>query len=482
MDGIVDIGAFEQEAISITQDSVQNESCFGISNGAAYLSSSGNPPFDISWQSGNDSGTNTTGLAPGVYDFTLIDADGCNDTLAVEIEAAPALMSNFDSIQHESCFGNSNGAAYLSSSGNPPFDISWQSGNDSGTNTTGLAPGVYDFTLIDAEGCSDTLTVEIEAATPLMTNFDSIQHESCFGNSNGAVYLSSSGIPPFDISWESGNESGTNTTGLAPGVYDFTLIDAEGCSDTLTVEIETASAMPIEFESIQHESCFGNSNGAVYLSSSGNPPFDISWQSGNDSGTNTSGLAPGVYDFIIIDAEGCSDTLTIEIEAATALTTNFESNDASGSEIADGSIDFEVITGGTPGYTYEWNTGQTTASISDLLPGNYFLTVTDAIFCKYGFAFYVGGITGLEDLEAGNNFQIQPNPAHGFLTIKLEHTLSEDHQFQLFDELGRLVLKRDLPFLQTEYYISLDQITPGFYHYAIANDQSVVKTGKLVIF
>ena len=108
--------------------------------------------------------------------------------------------------------------------------------------------------------------------------------------------------------------------------------------------------------------------------------------------------------------------------------------------------------------------------------------MTDAINCRYGFAFYVGGLTGAEDLDTGNNFQIYPNPVHDFLTIEIENVLSEDHQFQLFDELGRLVLKRDLPFLQTQYQISLTQIPAGFYHYSITNDRNLIKTGKLVVF
>ena len=35
------------------------------------------------------------------------------------------------------------------------------------------------------------------------------------------------------------------------------------------------------------------------------------------------------------------------------------------------------VQGGTPPYSYEWSTGQTTASINQLAPGSYALTVTD---------------------------------------------------------------------------------------------------------
>ncbi len=238
----------------------------------------------------------------------------------------------------------------------------------------------------------------------------------------------------------------------------------------------------VALDSAKNETCFGNSNGAVYISSSGNPPFDISWQSGSDSGSNTTGLSPGAYNIIISDADGCSDSLTVQIEAATGLMTNFESNDATGAGVADGFIDFEVLAGGTPGYTYEWNTGATTASISDLLPGNYVLTVTDAINCKYGFAFTVGVTSAIDNLEEEINFRIHPNPVSDFLLIEIENPISEAFEFQLFDELGRVVLKSDLPFLQNKHQINAQQISNGFYHYCIVHDRSVMKTGKLVVF
>jgi hypothetical protein len=46
----------------------------------------------------------------------------------------------------------------------------------------------------------------------------------------------------------------------------------------------------------------------------------------------------------------------------------------------DGSIQTNV-SGGTPGYSYSWNSGATTASIANLPAGNYNLTVMDANGC-----------------------------------------------------------------------------------------------------
>ena len=210
--------------------------------------------------------------------------------------------------------------------------------------------------------------------------------------------------------------------------------------------------------------------------------MDISWQNETETGTNTSNLPPGLYDFFISDGEGCSDTLSIEIEAAEGLTTNFESHDASGTDVADGYIDFEIISGGTPGYAYEWDNGATTSSISNLLPGNYFLTVTDAIYCKYGFAFSVGVTTEVENLWNNSNIKIQPNPAGEFIDIELEQSFTEVCQFRLFDELGRLVLQKELLPFRSKQQINLSNIPNGFYHFSIFKAGNLEKIGKLIVF
>jgi hypothetical protein len=61
-----------------------------------------------------------------------------------------------------------------------------------------------------------------------------------------------------------------------------------------------------------------------------------------------------------------------------------------GMNVLNGSIILNQTLGGTPPYFYNWSTGsQSSEGIENLLPGAYFLTITDAHDCAQVFAFEV---------------------------------------------------------------------------------------------
>ncbi|MFK7926502.1 MAG: PKD domain-containing protein [Bacteroidia bacterium] len=122
----------------------------------------------------------------------------------------------------------------------------------------------------------------------------------------------------------------------------------------------------------------GNFDGAIDLNVWGGvAPYTYQWS----NATNTEdqiNLAPGPYTVVVTDANGLSATATFLVTAADLLLNVVEYPATCDS--SDGAIALHPA-GGTGPYTYLWNTGATTDSISGLAPGGYSVLVTDALAC-----------------------------------------------------------------------------------------------------
>ena len=102
-------------------------------------------------------------------------------------------------------------------------------------------------------------------------------------------------------------------------------------------------------------------------------------------------LLPGAYTITVVDQNNCSETTSIDlIEPPTGLVLSAEAVDYNGVQITcnganDGAINTDVEDG-VPPYTYVWtNSAEETISneesLSNLEPGDYTVTVTDANDC-----------------------------------------------------------------------------------------------------
>ncbi|MDX1409138.1 MAG: T9SS type A sorting domain-containing protein, partial [Saprospiraceae bacterium] len=177
--------------------------------------------------------------------------------------------------------------------------------------------------------------------------------------------------------------TGATTAGiqdLSPGAYTVTVTDENGCSASQTV---TVNAFGCALTAELHASdvlCFGDSTGSAAVTAMGNfGPVSVTWSTG-DTGMTVSGLPAGPYNVTVVDTSNCSVSLNVVITQPDALALDCAITPASGPGSADGSIACNV-SGGMPPYAYAWDSGDTTSSLSDLTPGIYTLTVTDANGC-----------------------------------------------------------------------------------------------------
>lgn len=137
-------------------------------------------------------------------------------------------------------------------------------------------------------------------------------------------------------------------------------------------------------------SCYNGSNGSIDLTVNnlwGLAPFTYLWSDGSTS-EDVNGLIAGTYFVTVSDANSNTASASVVVDqpldlistpAITAVTSLGGNN---------GEISL-TVSGGTAPYTYNWNTGATTASISGLYGGIYQVTITDANYCNWNYSYEV---------------------------------------------------------------------------------------------
>ncbi|MBK8470745.1 MAG: SprB repeat-containing protein [Sphingobacteriales bacterium] len=104
------------------------------------------------------------------------------------------------------------------------------------------------------------------------------------------------------------------------------------------------------------------------------------WSNGATT-QNVNSLTAGTYSVTITETPTCTAVASYTVtEPSAALDATCSKTDVTTNGGADGTASVSA-SGGTSPYTYLWNTGATTQSISGLVAGTYSVTVTDANGC-----------------------------------------------------------------------------------------------------
>lgn len=210
----------------------------------------------------------------------------------------------------------------------------------------------------------------------------------CIGDSAtlGATIVASGGTAPYQYQWN--NTATLNFNNIANPIaipasttnYSITVTDATGCTATDNVLI-TISNPQIVDATIQHINCFGNNNGAINITiDNGISPYSFSWSNGSNA-EDIFNLEEGNYDITVTDAIGCSVSETYLLIEPTPLAIGLNKTDVSCNGGNNGNINFSV-SGATSPYNFSWNDGNILPNRTNLIAGNYSVTVTDANSCS----------------------------------------------------------------------------------------------------
>lgn len=293
--------------------------CFGSADGQIDLSASnGAVPYTYIWSIAATT-EDLSGLVAGIYTVTVTDANSCTKTTSATVNEAPQLVVTATPTGSDCLIGNIGAINLTAIGGTPPYTYFW-SNMATTQDITGLPAGNYTCTVTDANTCTRTTTILVQAINAPIAIANQGVVLTCINTSVVIDATLSSQGPEFIYNWTTtnGNIVSGNTTLTpsvnAPGMYTLNITNTtNGCSSLVEATITQDVNAPIANAGPDlNIPC----NGApITLVGSGGTGANFVYQwSGPSfvSGANTLNPVvnqPGAYSLIVINTiNGCTTT------------------------------------------------------------------------------------------------------------------------------------------------------------------------------
>jgi hypothetical protein len=317
--------------------------CNGGTTTVTVSASGGTAPY---------TGTGTFTVSAGSYSYTVTDANSCSDITTGNITQPSAVVA------HQThgailCFGGTASVTISATGGTGPY---------TGTGDFQQGAGSHTYTVTDANGCTDDVTVTLTQPAAV------VAHQThgailCFGGTASVTISATGGTAPY---------TGTGTFQQGAGSHTYTVTDANGCTDNVTVTLTQPSAV-VASSTHGAIACNGGTTTVTVSASGGTAPY---------TGTGTFTVSAGSYSYTVRDANSCSDITTGNITQPTPVTLSLVAGCIA---VGNGSIT-ATFGGGTGPYQIKIDNGSFTTRTSPytftgLAAGQHTVTVRDANLC-----------------------------------------------------------------------------------------------------
>ena len=355
-------------------------------NGTATVNvTGGQAPVSYLWSNGQTTQTATGLIANTGVVVTVTDGNNCVDQIFSWINSNVNIIVN-TSITPAHCTFSDGAITIIPTGGTGPYSYLWNTGDVTAT-ITNIPANNYSVTVSDAMGCIKTTFINVNGLTPVNVTFNTTPSQ-CLGTTGSSTAVPTGGIPPYTYEWFTNPVQTTVTaTSLAPGSYNFKVTDSQGCIRTGTVTVPQNTTLALNLNTTA-TTCTQNNGTATMSATGGSPPYSYLWSNGQTSAVINNLPISFLYGTVTDDL-GCVVTDCQGIPYNSPLNFMLVPQVASCLYTPDGSISVNMING-TPPFTYSWSNGQTTPSISGLLPGYYDLQISDANGCLHWEEIYLG--------------------------------------------------------------------------------------------
>ncbi len=354
--------------------------------------SSGTAGVQYSWTGPNgfsSQNQNPTVSTGGTYNLIVTDpTNGCTSQASANVIADTAPPGAAASGGTLTCELTQIQLVATTGGQNPKFQWSGPGGFSSQSqNPSANQAGNYTVAVTGANGCVSTASATINLDNTVPSSSVAVSGNLNCNNQSVNLIATPTNGAAYNFSWTlpNGSTVSTGATPLlaanAPGNYSLQTTNTQnGCKSTTSASVTQHQAVSAAASLATDVSCFGENDGSVSASGSGGDgSFNFNWSSGSTN-SNSNGLAAGTYFVTVTDGEGCTDTASATISQPDVLAANASATPESANQAHDGTAT-AAPTGGTTPYLYAWENGGTTQTISNLNPGSYNVTVTDAHGC-----------------------------------------------------------------------------------------------------
>lgn len=288
---------------------------------------------------------------PGDFIQNYFNNNQCDSIIHIHLSERPSYKNTLDTVL---CFGSS-------------LKFDQKTMNQSGN---------YLFNYKTVDGCDSSFNIHLNILNPIIHQIDTV---ICF---NASIQINSKTIDR-DTSFEN------------------ILTATSGCDSILKVSIHLTTPAVLKIDKTPVK-CYGDANGQINVSTSGNyGPYTYSW-SDNNNQANRNQLKSGIYYLTVTDAAGCQIKESVEIFSPPVIELDYYGKDATCLETEYGNLFITKLSGGTP--PYQISVDRQIKSFKDnyeqILIGNHILELQDSNGCKLQYNFTLNPpLIGLVDLN-----------------------------------------------------------------------------------
>ena len=430
-----DGGCFEDRTLTLVEPnpivadinvSTTSLDCHGDETASVWADpvTGGSGSYDYQLNYYNEAGTTivfTTGpqrsnmfnnLGAGTYSITVTDNWSCSDTTdPVTISEPSEVRASLIKLADLTCF--TDGSMRLSATGGKApyqyFDVNTSTWKNFGDPTYheffNKGAGEYQFEVRDSNLCTAMISNQVSLREPpelLLEIDDRAAFINCAGEATATIIARATG-GLGNYSYELFNDpgfsnlvDGPNTTGrfddLMAGEY-YVRVTSEDCiEESLVIPIQDPAPLQVDRNEFTDITCAGMEDGTISVEVSGGTGEILYAISPNlnrfDTQNTFTDLAPGIYDVIAQDVNGCFISFQFELEQPEPIVAEaINITDEVCFESGDGSFELQ-ISGGTAPYETSLNSSadvnfvQNQTLFQNLTAGTHVVFIKDAQGCE----------------------------------------------------------------------------------------------------